>query len=83
MISVLEHKSSGRLFYFLILGGGEGMAKIGYKERILIEQMCKDGYGVTRIANQIGCKRDTIYKEFLRTGMNKENYNAKEAQLWK
>ena len=39
------------------------MIKIEYKERKIIEQMCREDYPVNRIAERIGVSPQTIYKE--------------------
>lgn len=42
----------------------------------MLEKMLKDGYGVAEIAGVLGVHRDTIYKEFTRSGTDKDNYCA-------
>lgn len=54
--------------------------KISYESRKILEQMCREGYGITRIAKELNVNRDTIYKEFSRSGMTRENYKAEIAQ---
>ncbi|MEE1078942.1 MAG: helix-turn-helix domain-containing protein [Agathobacter sp.] len=56
-------------------------ATLLYKDRLIIQEMCKAGKSVSNIAKELGVHRDTIYKEFKRTNMTRENYDAQTAQL--
>ncbi|WP_270458230.1 helix-turn-helix domain-containing protein [Faecalimonas umbilicata] len=47
------------------------MIKIEYKERLMIEQMCRKDYPVNKIAEKIGVSPQTIYKELKRGGYEK------------
>lgn len=51
------------------------MIKIEYKERKIIEQMCREDYPVNRIAERIGVSPQTIYKELKRGGYIKRMEN--------
>lgn len=53
-----------------------------YTDRQLIELYLSAGMKVGKIAQMIGVHRNTIYREFARSGMNKENYNADKAQKY-
>lgn len=46
-------------------------ATLLYKDRLIIQEMCKAGKSVSNIAKELGVHRDTIYKEFKRTNMTK------------
>lgn len=52
-----------------------------YKDRLILQEMCEAGNSVETIAKKLGVHRDTIYKEFKRTNMTRENYDAQTAQL--
>lgn len=54
--------------------------RLSYADRQAIEKMGKSGAKVIDIADTLGVHRDTIYKEFARSGMTAETYNADQAQ---
>lgn len=58
----------------------KGGNHLSYDQRILIEEMSKEGIPVTQIATGIGCARATIYREYKRGGAFQE-YSAKKAQM--
>lgn len=55
---------------------------LSYTDRQLIELYLSAGMRVSEIAKNIGVHRNTIYREFTRCGMTKENYNADKAQKY-
>ena len=54
--------------------------KMRFADRVEIERMCRANKSVIQIAEKTGVHRDTIYKEFERSGMTRETYNAEVAQ---
>lgn len=54
--------------------------KMRYADRLKIEEMCRAKKSVIQIAETTGVCRDAIYKEFARSGMTRETYNAELAQ---
>ena len=55
--------------------------KINYEKRLYIEKALKEKKKVVDICRELGISRDTFYKEIHRSGMNKETYSAKIAQI--
>ncbi len=54
--------------------------RLKYEDRKIIEEMLKENKSVVQIAEKLGVHRDTIYKEFLRCGVEPKDYSAEEAQ---
>lgn len=54
--------------------------RIRYEDRRKIEKMLKAGSSVVKIAGELGVHRDTIYKEFYRSGTDQHTYTADAAQ---
>lgn len=54
--------------------------RLRYEDRRTIEKMLKAGNSVVTIAGALGVHRDTIYKEFNRSGTNQHTYTADVAQ---
>lgn len=54
--------------------------RLHYEDRRTIEKMLKAGNSIVTIAAALGVHRDTIYKEFNRSGTNQHNYTADVAQ---
>ena len=55
--------------------------KITYDKRLYIEEALKKGTKVTEICNTLGISRMTFYREVHRSGMNKDTYSARVAQI--
>lgn len=54
--------------------------RLRYEDRRTIEKMLKDGSSVAKIAGRLEVHRDTIYKEFYRSGTDRHTYTAEAAQ---
>lgn len=54
--------------------------RLRYEDRQTIEKMLKAGDSIIEIAAAVGVHRDTIYKEFKRSGMDERTYTADVAQ---
>lgn len=54
--------------------------RLRYEDRQAIEKMLKAGDSIAVIAGALGVHRDTIYKEFARSGTDQKNYSAEVAQ---
>lgn len=54
--------------------------RLRYEDRQTIEKMLKDHNSVAEIAGVLGVHRDTIYKEFDRSGTDKRTYSADAGQ---
>lgn len=54
--------------------------RLRYEDRQTIEKMLKAGDSVAVIAGALGVHRDTIYKEFNRSGTDQKTYSADVAQ---
>lgn len=54
--------------------------RLKYADRQTIEKMLKAGKSISVIAEAIGVHRDTIYKEFSRSGTDQHTYTADTAQ---
>lgn len=54
--------------------------RLRYEDRRTIEKMLKAGDSVVAIAEALGVHRDTIYKEFNRSGTDQRTYTADVAQ---
>lgn len=54
--------------------------RLRYEDRQTIEKMLKAGDSVIVIAGALGVHRDTIYKEFARSGTDQHTYNADAGQ---
>lgn len=54
--------------------------RLRYEDRQTIEKMLKKGNSIVEIATAVGVHRDTIYKEFKRSGTNELTYTADKAQ---
>lgn len=54
--------------------------KLDYQDRKTIERMLKNHASVIEIAGTLGTNRDTLYKEFERSGTNRHTYNADAGQ---
>ena len=54
--------------------------RLSYKDRQTIERMSRDGSRVIEIAGALGVHRDTIYKEFARSGTDQHTYSADAGQ---
>lgn len=54
--------------------------RLRYEDRQTIEKMLKAGDSVVVIAGALGVHRDTIYKEFYRSGTDQHTYKADVAQ---
>lgn len=54
--------------------------RLAYEDRRMLEEMCKKGCTIQQMANKLGVHRDTLYKEFSRSGMKKTEYDADLAQ---
>ncbi len=54
--------------------------RIEYADRQLIEEMCRGKSYMTSIAKAVGVDRVTLYREFQRTGLTRDNYSADAAQ---
>lgn len=54
--------------------------RLRYEDRKTIEKMLKAGDSVIVIAGALGVHRDTIYKEFARSGTDQRTYNAEAGQ---
>lgn len=53
---------------------------LSYTDRQLLDIYLKAKMSITEIAEKIGVHRNTIYREFARSGMNKDSYDAEKAQ---
>ena len=53
-----------------------------YEDRTKIEELLKEKYSVTNIAEMVDCSRKTIYEE-IRRGISKEEYKNKEFEKYK
>lgn len=51
-----------------------------YEDRKKLEQMSKLGVRVTRIAEELGVNRTTIYNEYQRCGATQDTYSADVGQ---
>jgi IS30 family transposase len=54
--------------------------RLRYEDRQRIEEMLKAGSSVAMIAATLGVHRDTIYKEFARSGTDQHTYSAETGQ---
>ena len=54
--------------------------RLRYEDRQTIEKMLKDHNSVAEIAGALGVHRDTIYKEFTRSGTDQNTYTAAAGQ---
>lgn len=54
--------------------------RLRYEDRQTIEKMLKDHNSVVEIAGALGVHRDTIYKEFARSGTDQHTYSADAGQ---
>ncbi len=54
--------------------------RLHYKDRQLIEAMSKQGSSVIEISEALGTHRDTIYREFQRSGSTLKTYTAAAGQ---
>jgi len=54
--------------------------RLRYEDRRTIEKMLKAGDSIAVIAAAVGVHRDTIYKEFNRSGTDQHTYTADVAQ---
>ncbi len=54
--------------------------RLRYEDRQTIEKMLKKGNSIVEIATVVGVHRDTIYKEFKRSGTDEFTYTAEKAQ---
>lgn len=54
--------------------------RLRYEDRQTIEKMLKDHNSVAEIAGALGVHRDTIYKEFTRSGTDQNTYTAAVGQ---
>lgn len=54
--------------------------RLRYEDRQTIEKMLKDHNSVAEIAGVLGVHRDTIYKEFARSGTDQHTYSADAGQ---
>ncbi len=54
--------------------------RLRYEDRRTIEKMLKAGDSIAVIAVAVGVHRDTIYKEFNRSGTDQHTYTADVAQ---
>ena len=54
--------------------------RLRYEDRQTIEKMLKDHNSVAEIAGSLGVHRDTIYKEFARSGTDQHTYSADAGQ---
>lgn len=54
--------------------------RLRYEDRQTIEKMLKDHNSVAEIARALGVHRDTIYKEFTRSGTDQNTYTAAAGQ---
>lgn len=54
--------------------------RLRYEDRQTIEKMLKKGNSIVEIATVVGVHRDTIYKEFKRSGTDEFTYTADKAQ---
>ena len=54
--------------------------RLRYEDRKKMEQMCKDGFNVAKIAEVLDVHRDTIYKELTRCKATLQTYDADVAQ---
>lgn len=54
--------------------------RLRYEDRRTIEKMLKAGDSIVEIAGAIGVHKDTIYKEFYRSGTDQRTYTADVAQ---
>lgn len=55
--------------------------KLNYEKRLVLEKELKAGTKLTDISRILGMDRNSLYAEFKRTGMDRNNYDAREAQL--
>lgn len=55
--------------------------KITYDKRLVLENELRKGTKLIAIARMLGVDRNALYAEFKRTGMNRDNYDARKAQI--
>lgn len=54
--------------------------RLHYEDRKTLEKMLRAGGSVAEVAGALGVHRDTIYKEFARSGTERHTYSADAGQ---
>lgn len=54
--------------------------RLRYEDRKTLEKMLRAGDSVAEAAGALGVHRDTIYKEFARSGTDRHTYSADAGQ---
>jgi IS30 family transposase len=55
--------------------------RLTYDKRLYIEESLKKGVKVAKICRDLGISRTSFYREIHRSGMDKDTYSARIAQI--
>lgn len=54
--------------------------RLCYEDRRTLEKILRAGFSVAEAAGELGVHRDTIYREFVRSGTDRHTYTADAGQ---